>query len=715
MIPIHRIIHLSPLLFLLLLATTTTTVAQDEVSVRVTSGNQQCEDATKISAGKYASIHYTATIDESSVSGIPGDEFDSSYNRRIPFNFQLGTTNLLKGLELGVNGLCQGSQAIIVIPPSLGYGSHGLAPADATIRFEIDVLDVSNVEIPKPEMVIPDPTDEDDDENQFEALDTDGDGVINKDEMAAYYHSIGHDDYGGTVFELEDTDGDGYISWEEFHGPKGKDPPSSTAAHESMEVQLVSAPGSDSDNDEGSDQDVINEDEVVQGDGGKDEDEGDEVTQGEDEDEDEDEDDEILSDDEWSYEDDEVNEFLIIDENADGNITKEEMVDYYKSIGHTDFDSIDEIFRIEDANGDGVISWSEFSGPKGEAPPADNSTSFSSDTDDIIAAVYDEDTESDHEGSVEENYEESPNQFEVIDTNGDGKITFEELEFYYESTGIEGVDIDAIMQYDDLNNDGHISWDEFTGPKGDSKPEVTDSDDSDEGEVISMEEYPELFAKIDTNSDGHLDKHELKVFFDNNDASVLLAGKAEGVQIAEDEADSEDGEEGVDWEWEYTTASPTLVDTEDTDEYASSTTSPTLLDTEDFDDDYNSTSEASEDDYNSTSEDSEDEYEWEYYTEEPTPIDEKSSVKGLRGISNSSSADDVEVEEVIQLDMFHDIDANADNAIDKQEYMDYFAAMGMEMDQVNVDEIFALQDLDGDGVISWDEYQGPKGETEQDT
>ena len=665
MIPIHRIIHLSPpllLLLLLLATTTTTTIAQDEVTVQITNGSHDCEESAKITPGKFASIHYSASIDESSVSGTPGEEFDSSYDRRIPFNFQLGTTNLMKGLEMGVKGLCQGSEAIIVIPPAMGYGSHGLAPSDATIRFTIDVLDVSNVEIPKPDMVIPDPADEDDDENEFEDLDTDNDGRISKDELAAYYHSINHDDYGGRVFEYEDTDGDGFISWEEFHGKKGKAPPSTTVAHESMEVQLVSGPVPDpDDNEDDADQNVSTDDAEVVQDDYIDDYEDDEIEDDDDEENvDADVDSEIWSDDEWSYEDEEVNEFLIIDENADGNITKEEMVDYYKSIGHTDFDSIEEIFRIEDANEDGVISWSEFSGPKGDAPPVFNNTSWGGDADDGIFDVDDEDIGSDHEGSAEENYEESSNQFDEIDTNGDG-------------------------------------------PKGDVKPQVTYSDGSDDAEVISKEEYPELFDKIDTNGDGHLDKHELKVFFETNDANVLLAGKVEGAQIAKDDGaqgmekwewvtDSEDGEEGEDWEWVYYTNSTTNSISEDIDDY------------------YNST-----DDYNSTNDDLDDEYEWEYYTEESASEDGESSTKGLRGTSGGASSDDVEVEEVIQLDMFHDMDTNADNAIDKQEYMDFYADMGMEMAQADIDEIFSLQDLDGDGVISWDEYQGPKGETEQDT
>lgn len=65
------------------------------------------------------------------------------------------------------------------------------------------------------------------------------------------------------------------------------------------------------------------------------------------------------------------NIFASIDANSDGVITHEEMAYWFKNVHPQKFEQIPEgLFESEDANEDGVISWDEFSGPKGDAPPA---------------------------------------------------------------------------------------------------------------------------------------------------------------------------------------------------------------------------------------------------------------------------------------------------------------------------------------------------------
>jgi hypothetical protein len=58
----------------------------------------------------------------------------------------------------------------------------------------------------------------------------------------------------------------------------------------------------------------------------------------------------------------------------------------------------------------------------------------------------------------------------MIDTNGDGFLSGEEIEAFF---GQQGRPVpDGLWENEDKNGDGSISWEEFSGPKGDSPPDV---------------------------------------------------------------------------------------------------------------------------------------------------------------------------------------------------------------------------------------------------
>ena len=76
-----------------------------------------------------------------------GTLFDSSVAREEPIQFVLGFREVIRGWEVGVRGMKVGGQRILVIPPDLGYGSRGLrgvVPRNATLVFEVRLLDVSD-------------------------------------------------------------------------------------------------------------------------------------------------------------------------------------------------------------------------------------------------------------------------------------------------------------------------------------------------------------------------------------------------------------------------------------------------------------------------------------------------------------------------------------------------------------------------------------------
>eukprot|EP00980_Cylindrotheca_fusiformis_P012174 scaffold2945_cov99-Cylindrotheca_fusiformis.AAC.3 len=191
--------------------------AATELSVEVYEGPKECSDDEKVIKGKSLSIHYTGTIDESSATGVKGQKFDSSLDRGSVFEFTIGSRQVITGWEYGLLGLCKGAKATMVIPPIMGYGSKGAGktiPGDATLHFDVEIVDIAD---PKDVPL-------EDEPNFFEWMDTNGDGKLSKEELAAYFSGQGQEMPEKLMAE-EDTNGDGFLSWEEFSGPKGKVPP----------------------------------------------------------------------------------------------------------------------------------------------------------------------------------------------------------------------------------------------------------------------------------------------------------------------------------------------------------------------------------------------------------------------------------------------------------------------------------------------------------
>ena len=94
--------------------------------------------ATAVS-GTQVKVHYTGWL-------LNGQKFDSSLDRGEPFSFLLGVGQVIKGWDEGVAGMKVGGKRQLRIPPTLGYGaegSGGVIPPNATLIFDVELLDVS--------------------------------------------------------------------------------------------------------------------------------------------------------------------------------------------------------------------------------------------------------------------------------------------------------------------------------------------------------------------------------------------------------------------------------------------------------------------------------------------------------------------------------------------------------------------------------------------
>ncbi len=102
-----------------------------------------CGEAAR--AGNHVTVHYTGWLHDPKAPQNRGRKFDSSKDRGDPFDFPLGAGNVIRGWDEGVQGMQVGGTRVLTIPPDLGYGARGaggVIPPNATLVFEVDLLEV---------------------------------------------------------------------------------------------------------------------------------------------------------------------------------------------------------------------------------------------------------------------------------------------------------------------------------------------------------------------------------------------------------------------------------------------------------------------------------------------------------------------------------------------------------------------------------------------
>jgi peptidyl-prolyl cis-trans isomerase A (cyclophilin A) len=93
---------------------------------------------SKATKGATVSVHYKGQLPDGTV-------FDSSYKRKEPIEFALGTGQVIAGWDEGVALLNVGDKARFVIPSHLGYGAQGaggVIPPNSNLIFDVELVEV---------------------------------------------------------------------------------------------------------------------------------------------------------------------------------------------------------------------------------------------------------------------------------------------------------------------------------------------------------------------------------------------------------------------------------------------------------------------------------------------------------------------------------------------------------------------------------------------
>ncbi|RLN55514.1 hypothetical protein BBJ29_006968 [Phytophthora kernoviae] len=136
-----------------------------EVTAESTKGKKRAAPADSVEVPKKTKVttrqHKGITIEEIAVGkgravmrgrkvGIlyrgrltNGKQFDATQNRKKPFTFRHGIGDVIKGMDIGIEGMRAGGKRTITIPSRLGYGREGAPPTipgNADLIFEIEIV-----------------------------------------------------------------------------------------------------------------------------------------------------------------------------------------------------------------------------------------------------------------------------------------------------------------------------------------------------------------------------------------------------------------------------------------------------------------------------------------------------------------------------------------------------------------------------------------------
>lgn len=91
-----------------------------------------------VKSGDHVVMNYSGTL-------LDGTKFDSSYDRGVPFETQIGVGQVIEGWDKGIIGMKVGGKRRLTIPSSMGYGTRGagnVIPPNAGLLFDVELIQI---------------------------------------------------------------------------------------------------------------------------------------------------------------------------------------------------------------------------------------------------------------------------------------------------------------------------------------------------------------------------------------------------------------------------------------------------------------------------------------------------------------------------------------------------------------------------------------------
>ena len=92
--------------------------------------------------GSTVFVQYTGWVQNP--DGSRGSKFDSSRDSGMPMTFVLGDGKVIRGWEMGLQGMKVGGKRRLFIPSALGYGTKGSSsiPPNSNLIFDVELTGV---------------------------------------------------------------------------------------------------------------------------------------------------------------------------------------------------------------------------------------------------------------------------------------------------------------------------------------------------------------------------------------------------------------------------------------------------------------------------------------------------------------------------------------------------------------------------------------------
>jgi FKBP-type peptidyl-prolyl cis-trans isomerase FkpA len=91
--------------------------------------------------GSSVLVQYTGWVQNP--DGSRGMKFDSSRDSGVPMTFVIGDGKVIRGWEMGLQGMKVGGKRRLFIPSALGYGAKGSSsiPPNSNLIFDVELVE----------------------------------------------------------------------------------------------------------------------------------------------------------------------------------------------------------------------------------------------------------------------------------------------------------------------------------------------------------------------------------------------------------------------------------------------------------------------------------------------------------------------------------------------------------------------------------------------